>query len=98
MEPLFKVGEKVRVKRRVGSREDYKFSFIDEMAALAGKKLTIERVIPDRDDSIKPVSDDNASYQMKEYCYIWSSGMLEKVPSSSITVGNNKGVKLDFNI
>lgn len=98
MEPLFKVGEKVRVKRRVGSKDDYKFSFVDEMAALAGKELTIESVIPNRNNSIKPVSDDNASYQMKESGYTWSSGMLEKVSSSSITVGNNKGVKLDFNI
>lgn len=39
MEPLFKVGDKVRVKRKVGSEDDYKFSFVDEMAALAGKKL-----------------------------------------------------------
>lgn len=98
MEPLFKVGEKVRVKRRVGSKDDYKFHFIDEMAALAGKELTIERVIPNINDSIKPVPDDNASYYMQENGYSWSSGMLEKVSSSSITIGNNKGVKLDFNI
>lgn len=98
MEPLFKVGEKVRVKRRVGSKDDYKFSFVDEMAALAGKELTIERVLPDKNDSKKPVPDDNALYYMQESGYSWSSGMLERVSNSSITVGNNKGVKLDFNI
>lgn len=98
MEPLFKVGDKVRVKRRVGSKDDYKFSFVDEMAALAGKELTIERVLPDRDYSKKPVPDDNALYYMQGSGYSWSSGMLEKVPSSSITIGNNKRVKLSFNI
>lgn len=98
MEPLFKVGEKVRVRRRVGCKDDYKFSFSDEMAALAGKELTIERVLPDRNIFKKPVPDDNALYYMQESCYSWSSGMLERVSNSSITVGNNKGVKLDFNI
>lgn len=98
MEPLFKVGDKVRVKRRVGSKDDYKFSFVDEMVALACKELTIERVLPDRNISKKPVPDDNALYYMQESGYSWSSGMLEKVSSSSITLGNNKGVRLDFNI
>lgn len=88
MEPLFKVGDKVRVKERIGSKDDYKYSFIDEMAALAGEVLTIERILPDRNTSEKPVPDDNALYYMKESDYSWSSGMLEKAPSSSITVGN----------
>ena len=45
MEPIFKVGEKVRVKRRIGNSNDYKYTFVDDMAELSGKIFTINSYV-----------------------------------------------------
>lgn len=84
MEPIFKVGDKVKVKRRVGARGDYKYTFTDEMARLAGKIFTIRLVIPDHCRVRCNIPDDNTLYYLKEInSYPWSSGMLEKVSENS---------------
>lgn len=89
MEPIFKVGDKVRVKRRVGNRSSYKYSFEDNMAKLVGKTFTIREVFPNHCRTKCVVPDDDALYCLKEVGpYAWSSGMLEKItenPSDFLT-------------
>lgn len=83
MEPIFKVGEKVRVKKRVGNRSSYKYSFEDNMARLVGNVFTIRIAFPDHCQTKCVVPDDNALYYLEEVSYAWSSGMLEKVSENS---------------
>lgn len=98
MEPLFKVGDKVRIKKRTGGEYEYKFTFTDEMAKYAGAIVTIKSVEADYycGDKCK-VPDDNALYTLKELQWSWSSGMLEKVSSNSPLIVVNAGKKLKLN-
>lgn len=44
MEQQFDIGDRVRIKFRDHSSDDYKFQFTDEMARLSGKIYTIRAV------------------------------------------------------
>lgn len=68
MEPIFKVGEKVRVKRRIGYEHAYRYSFTNNMAKLVGNVFTISRVFPDHCQTKCVVPDDNALYYT---AFIW---------------------------
>lgn len=85
MKPIFKVGEKVRVKRRVGNNHDYKYSFEDNMARLAGNVFTISDVLPNHCQTKFKIPDDGALYHLKgiNLYYAWASSMLEKVSETS---------------
>lgn len=84
MEPIFKVGEKVRVKRRIGDNSDYKYGFTDNMTKLVGNVFTISSVTPDHCRIKCNIPDDNALYCLKEVdSHVWASGMLEKVSETS---------------
>lgn len=80
MEPIFKVGDKVRVKKREYDVCAYKHQFIDKMAELSGKIYTIAQVYPNNLLNTYQVKDDCTTYILKEKPYfLWSSGMLEIV-------------------
>lgn len=113
MEPLFKVGDVVRVKERIGDKADYKYSFVDEMANLSGKEFTVKEVGPDNYNEKFTIPDDNARYTLSGNWYTWSSGMLELVSrkeestryqsktendSFKITLSKKNKLKLNFKL
>lgn len=102
MEPIFKAGEKVRVKKRVGDSRDYRYTFSDTMAELSGKTFTISRVVPNRYGKEYSIPDDNTLYFLKEDTigYAWSSGMLEKISeiSSDSLIKPRKKLVLNFKV
>lgn len=102
MEPIFKVGEKVRVKERVDNKYAYRYSFEDTMAELSGKTFTISRAVPDRYGKKYSIPDDNTLYFLEEDTmgYAWSSGMLERISeiSSDFLIKPRKKLVLNFKI
>lgn len=101
MEPIFKVGERVRVKKRIDS-ESYKYSFTDSMAQLSGQVFTIEQVVPNNNMNTGfSIPDDCALYILKEdrKNWSWSSGMLERADGiTPISIKSNKQIKLNFKL
>lgn len=81
----FKVGDRVRVKKREGDPLDYPFSFSEEMAEWAGNIYTIKRIdedfLPDPGE-YKFGENDSAAYYLKEVPYTWHSSMLESCNTS----------------
>lgn len=113
MEPLFKVGDVVRIKERIGNGGDYKYSFVDEMANLSGKEFTIKEIIPDDYNGKCTIPDDNARYSLYGNWHAWSSGMLELVSREEestryqskpdneplkITISKKNKLKLNFKL
>lgn len=99
MEATFKIGDRVRIKRRVGEKGDYTFSFPDEMACLEGQIFTVREV---RKYKISPayIKDDGYEYHLLEdgYNRSWASSMLEKAPdftSDSTPVYTSESI-IDF--
>ena len=88
-EPLFKVGQFVRIKKREGDEDDYKYSFTDDMAAFEGDICVINRVRPNFSPHESKQSDDNALYGLSGHNkgnndpsrYNWASSMLEAIES-----------------
>lgn len=101
MEPIFKVGDRVRVKKRIDDKS-YKYSFTYDMAQLSGQVFTIEQVVPNNNMSTDySIPDDCALYRLKEdgRNWSWSSGMLERADGiTPISIKSNKQVKLNFNL
>lgn len=97
MEPLFEVGDRVRiVKRRLPSNA-YKYGFSDEMAKLEGNIYTILSIIEKDNTLYLPIHDDDCRYKLLEYpasCFIWSSGMFEAVHKAGVTEDNSNTIKL----
>lgn len=104
MEPIFKVGDKVRIKKRTQPSDDYKYSFADAMAKLAGQIFIIKSVSADHNTKKRPVSDDNALYHLKEDVgnWSWASSMLERVSDSPVVPTpitlSKKRIKLNFKV
>lgn len=74
---MFKVGDKVTIKRRVYDATKYQNNFNDNMAAMAGQVCTILRVEKNRNfNNFECVPDDGMLYTLKENGYMWTSGML----------------------
>lgn len=84
MEATFKIGDRVRIKRRVGKPSDYSFSFPDEMAYLEGQIFTIKEVWKYEYSSAN-IKDDGYQYYLLEdgNIFAWASSMLEKVSDST---------------
>lgn len=82
MKATFKVGDRVRIKRRVGKPSDYSFSFPDEMACLEGQIFTIKEVWKYEYSSAN-IKDDGYEYRLLEVGFAWASSMLEKVSDST---------------
>ena len=106
MEPLYKVGDKVRIVERVHPYSDYRCGFTDNMAELAGKIFTVYN-IEGSANTVSNVPDDGHLYKLKEGAcepYIWSSSMLESANvdntynSSCIHLSKNNKVKLNFKL
>lgn len=80
MKPIFKVGDKVIVKKREGSGRDYKYCFSDPMADMEGQIFTVREIYEDFEHSICRIQDDCALYKLvgDKNDFSWSSGMLMK--------------------
>ena len=95
----YKVGDKVRIKKRVGESDDYPFCFIDCMADLAGQVYTITKI----QESEYPhplMKEDPHLYALDEPndCS-WHSSMFEPVdkdPSVDIKLGSGAKIHLDL--
>lgn len=102
MEPIFKVGEKVRIKIRTDNEGDYKFGFTSSMNKYSGEIFTIKEVYPEYCLKEYKISDDNAKYVLKEDKdeYSWSSSMLDRISeiSSDSLIKPRKKLVLNFKI
>lgn len=102
-EPLFKVGQFVRIKKREGDGDDYKYCFTDDMTAFEGDVCVITNVIPNDLSGEREQKDDNARYSLKGQDkendspsnYNWASSMLEAAesPEPSYKVGQKVRIK-----
>lgn len=101
--PLFKEGQFVRIKKREGEAEDYKYSFTDDMTAFEGDICVITDVVPNNMSGERKQKDDDAKYYLKgrdkeddsPSGYSWASSMLEAVesPEPSYKVGQKVRIK-----
>lgn len=106
MEPLYKVGDKVRIVERVYPYTDYRCGFTDNMSELAGKVFTVGSVTECAYGAFN-IPDDGHVYTLKGGAcehYTWSSSMLEPINvgntynSSCIYLSKNNKVKLNFKL
>lgn len=79
--PLYKVGDKVRIKKRIGSAGDYPNSFTDSMTERAGEVFTIENISasPYLSHKSRKYPGDCYDYYLKDIGYTWASSMFEPV-------------------
>ena len=91
MEPIFKLGEKVRVVKKEKNSFSYKYGFEVTMEDFSDKIVTIEKVIPDYNTNVCEIPDDNALYRIKEdnIKFEWASSMFEKY-NPNLNYENNK--------
>lgn len=91
MEPIFKLGEKVRVVKKEKNSFSYKYGFEVTMEDFSDKIVTIEKVIPDYNTNVCEIPDDNALYRIKEdnIKFEWASSMFEKY-NPNLKCENNK--------
>ena len=77
----YKVGDKVRIKKREGKFRDYPCGFVDEMAEEEGRIFTIKEIEEwDHTNSkCKFYNGDNHYYLFIESGYSWHSSMFEPV-------------------
>lgn len=76
MEPKYKIGDIVTIKKREGHESDYNFTFVDGMAKLAGQQFKVVGVSPV--DSKRKIPDDGFKYTLNDPCeYSWASSMFE---------------------
>lgn len=97
MEPLFKVGDRVRIVKRRLPSYSYKYVFSDEMAKLEGNIYTISSITEKDNTLYLPIHDDDCKYELSEYparCFTWSSGMFEAVNKAGVTEDNSNTIKL----
>lgn len=98
MTPLFKVGQKVRIKKREGKDDDYKYSFVDDMANMAGQIVTVTEVMPAFSHESRKYADDCAKYYIDIGSWSWASSMLEPI-EEGITFNRKKNhYKLNFKL
>lgn len=104
MKATFKVGDRVRIKRRVGKPSDYSFSFPDEMACLEGQIFTVREVKKYESSlayiKLAYIKDDGYQYHLlgDGNNWSWASSMLEKAPdftSDSTPVYTSESI-IDF--
>lgn len=80
--PGYKVGTKVRVKKRVGLAKEYPFDFVDSMTDYEGKICTINSFAIGAlsiFENCKYYDGDIHEYKFEENSYLWSSSMFEPV-------------------
>lgn len=97
MEPLFKVGDKVRIVERRLPSYSYKYGFSDEMARLEGNIYTISSITEKDNTLYLPIHDDDCRYKLSEYparYFTWSSGMFEAVHKADVPEDHSNTIKL----
>lgn len=102
-EPIFKKGQFVRIKKREGEEDDYRYSFTDKMTVFEGDICVIADVVPNHISRERKQKDDNARYYLKGHdkegdspaAYAWASSMLEaaEMPKPSYKVGQKVRIK-----
>lgn len=99
MEPKFKVGDKVKILPRIGSKNDYPACYIDEMLQYVGTIHIIEEIVcRDSNDNTFKYKCDGYNYILSDLKHIWTSPMLEKVSELKlIFTKESKKIKLNFN-
>lgn len=91
MEPKYKVGDIVTIKKREGNSTDYNFSFVDGMAKLAGQQFKVIQIsmglMPGR-----KIPDDGFRYSLDDPGhYTWASSMFEdSTISVSLSTSDDK--------
>lgn len=93
----YKVGDRVRVVKRTRNGNDYRFGFVDEMAALEGKIYEIYSISSHSTDS-RSAPDDGYCYTLKDSGgFNWASSMFEPVQEEVNTSLSKEEPKvLDF--
>ena len=85
MEPLYKVGDKVKIITRKTCSGDYRFGFVDDMSNRAGEIVTIKSVEPTTTSLHIIIEDDGYKYKIVEdrgqYC--WASSMFSPLFSDT---------------
>ncbi len=76
MEPKYKVGDIVTIKKRTLGQSDYRHGFVSEMAELCGKQFKIRRVEEGTLDANR-IADDSYNYYLEGLTFIWASSMFE---------------------
>lgn len=91
----YKVGDKVRIVKRVGDSRNYPFSFIDSMAAKAGNIYEIESIEPVKNGDCK-INGDFSLYHLKgDACaYDWHSSMFEPVEPKLYNLPEEESIKI----
>lgn len=88
----FKVGDKVRISKRVGYRDDYPYAFTDGMTALEGRTFTIEEITPTLvHNSRKYSNGDPNQYRLEGCGCIWHSSMFERVSQANKVIQEQGG-------
>ena len=78
MEPKYKVGDIVTIKKRQGSGIAYTFTFVDGMAKLAGQQFKVIRVSKSDLGPNREIPDDGFRYNLDDpQHYYWASSMFE---------------------
>ena len=78
-EPLFRIGDTVRIKPREWHSHDYRFAYSDSMTLYAGKLAQITSVTPTNSPYHYREADDGYKYELSidKGGYNWASSMLE---------------------
>lgn len=80
----FKVGDKVKIKKRIGEQEEYPYDFVDGMAALEGKVFVIKKIESTQNHNSRKYSNgDPNQYYLDDAGYMWHSSMFERVSQDS---------------
>lgn len=95
MEPIYKIGDQVKIAERTGSYGNYRFGFSDVMARYAGQIFTIGDVRPACQDATFHIKDDCYKYKLIGIDeYIWASSMLEPVDTDTISEQSKLNIKV----
>lgn len=94
----YKVGDKVRIIPRTMSISDYPFTYVDEMAAMAGKECIIQEISSACDDRCSINGDYHLYTLYGGDGYNWHSSMFEKVDGCASDKVKSVTVKADIPI
>lgn len=98
MQPLYKVGDTVKIKQLSAKSEAYRHGINDEMIDQSGKTFKIVSVEP----SMAPkglLPDDGFKYKLEDSIWAWASSMFEESPvkkSSKTKKSKEPKVKISF--
>lgn len=107
MEPLYKVGDKVRIVEKIYPTTHYRCGFTDDMSKLSGRTFTIRSVREYSGKTKYDIPDDHYIYSLDEDIakeYLWVSSMFEPVNTINvfghgcIHLSKNNKVKLNFKL